>query len=91
MSKETIYVKGVRIFNPHEKAPDFVKGTVILEPKMLMEFFKSNSEHFTEYNGEKQLRCQLLQGDKGMYLSVDTYKPENQPQSQSEVDDSLPF
>ena len=72
---DTIYVKGVRIFTPHEKAPDFVKGSVIITPNELFQFLKEQEENFTEYNGQKQLRCQLLEGDKGLYLSVDTYKP----------------
>jgi hypothetical protein len=76
---ETIYPKGIRVFKPHDNAPDFVKGTVIITMNELFTFCKENENLLSEYNGNKQLKCQLLDGDKGMYMSVDTWKPEQQP------------
>ena len=38
--KETIYVDGIRIFEPHENEPDFVKGSLIITPNDLIEFLK---------------------------------------------------
>ena len=73
---ETIYPKGIRVFPKHQNAPDFVKGTVIITPNELFTFCKENVQLMTEYNGQKQLRCQLLDGNNGLYMSVDTYKPE---------------
>ena len=94
MSK-TVYVKGMRVFAPHEKAPDFVKGALIITPKELVQFIKDNPEYLSEYNGEKQLKCQILEGDKGLYFTVDTWKPDgnSQPQASDDVGDgdSLPF
>lgn len=90
---DKIYVKGIRIFNPHDNAPDFVKGTVIITPRELTDFLKSQADNFTEYEGTKQLRCQLLEGKKGLYLAVDTFKKEEkaQPAQKPEPDESLPF
>ena len=92
MSKETIYPKGVRIFKPHGKAPDFVKGVMILTMNELVKFAKENSELLTEYNGEKQLRFQILDGKDGLYATVDTFKPENKPANLNTTEtDDLPF
>ena len=74
--KETIYPKGIRIFPKHQNAPDFVKGTVIITMNELFKFCKENESLLTEYNGNKQLKCQLLDGNNGLYMAVDTYKPD---------------
>lgn len=99
MSKEKIYPKGLMVFKPHEKAPDFVKGTLMITPNELIKFCKENINLMTEYKGNKQLKCQILEGDKGLYFVVDTWKPEKteskeQPKEETfdDVDvDSLPF
>ena len=92
MSKEKIYPKGLMVFGPREGAPDFVKGVVVLSMRELMEWAKTQQEHYSDYKGKKQLRFQLLQGDKGLYLQLDTWKPENKKEAgiQSNTDD-LPF
>ena len=71
---EKIYVKGIMTFPPHANAPDFVKGTAIITLEDLSAFFHQQKEHHTEYNGKAQLKCQILEGDKGLYLTVDTWK-----------------
>jgi len=81
---ETIYPKGIRVFKPHDNAPDFVKGTVIITMNELFTFCKENENLLSEYNGNKQLKCQLLNGDKGMYMTVDTWKPDSNSQSSSQ-------
>lgn len=90
MSKEKIYPKGLRTFAPREGAPDFVKGTLIITPNELVKFCKENEQYLSDYNGSKQLKCQMLEGDKGIYLVVDTYKPERAPVG-DEQEDNLPF
>lgn len=88
---EKIYPKGLRTFPPREGAPDFVKGTLIITPRELVDFIKERPDLLTEYNGNKQLRCNILEGDKGLYFQVDTYKPEQQPTSPPPVDDDEPL
>ena len=78
MSKEKIYVKGLRTFAKNEKAPDFVLGTLIITPNELVQWLKENEQYLTDYKGTKQLKCQILNGDKGIYFTVDTWKPFNQ-------------
>ena len=89
---DTIYVEGMRVFPPHQNAPDFVKGSLIITPRELVEFFKTQADNMTEYNGKKQLRCQILEGNKGLYFTVDTYKPKAKPEApEAPAEDGLPF
>jgi hypothetical protein len=83
MAKDQIYPEGVRAFSKHPKQPDFVIGSIIITPNDLISWLKKNENLLTEYDGKKQLKLQLLDGKKGLYLSVDTYKKENP--------ESLPF
>ena len=84
---EKKYPKGIMIFKPHENAPDFVKGSVVITPKDLVEWFKENADAMTEYKGNKQFRFVLKEGNKGLYLELDTYKPK----AKEEKDDDLPW
>lgn len=81
MSNEKIYPKGIRTFKPHENAPEFVKGALIITPTELISFCDENPQLMTEYNGTPQLKCQMLHGDNGIYITVDTWKKEasNEP------------
>ena len=89
---EKIYVKGLRTFKPNEKAPDFVKGTLIISPNELIEFLRENEKLMTDYKGTKQLRCQILDGNNGLYFTVDTFKPESKPQTTgADEPNDLPF
>lgn len=85
MSKEAIYPEGVRVFAPHPKAPDYVKATIVITPNDLVSWLKKNEHLLSEYEGKKQLKLQLLDGNKGLYCTVDTYKKE------AKEDESLPF
>jgi hypothetical protein len=83
MAEAKIYPKGIMTFQKNEKQPDFVLGSMVITPNQLMAWLRENEALMTEYKGEKQLRLQVLNGNKGMYLAVDTYKPKN--------GDPLPF
>lgn len=72
---DKVYPKGVAVFGPNEKAPSFVKGTIIISLNGLVQFCKENPNLLTEYKGDKQLKLQLLDGNKGLYTVVDDYKP----------------
>jgi hypothetical protein len=96
---EKIYPKGLRTFPPRAEAPEFVKGTLIITLNEFIAFCKNNSSLLTDYNGQKQLKMNMLEGDKGLYLVVDTWKPEvnanvaeQEPVVNGNVDDEpLPF
>jgi len=78
MKKEKVFPKGMMAFKPNEKAPDFVKATVMVTPNELISWLKENSDYLTEYKGNKQLKLQLLENEKGLYFVVDTYQPTKQ-------------
>lgn len=73
------FPKGLRIFGPKENAPDFVKGQLIITLNDLIQYCKENPDLLTDYQGNKQLRLQILEKkDKtGLNLVVDTYKPKS--------------
>lgn len=78
MAQEKIYIKGFRSFAKSPNAPAFVVGSLVIDISDFKEFVNSNVEHLTEYNGKKQLKVQMLEGQKGINFVLDTYKkPEN--------------
>jgi hypothetical protein len=75
-TKEPIYVEGLRFFNPRETAPDFVKGEIIVNLKQFFDFVSTQKEHYTQYEGNNQLKLSMKTGKSGgMYFEVDTFKP----------------
>ena len=67
---------GVRLFRKKDNAPDFVLASGVITPNKLVAFLKANPELLTEYNGEKQVRIQVLKSKDGNpYVAVDTWKP----------------
>lgn len=80
------YPKGIRAFSPNAKAPEFVKAQIVISINDLVQFAKDNQNLLTEYNGQKQLKLNMLSGDKGLYLVVDEYKP-----SEKKEKSNLPF
>jgi hypothetical protein len=75
MADQTL-LKGIRLFAPKPTQPDFVLASGVITLNELVTFGKENPQLLTEYNGEKQLRIQLLKSKDGKpYIVVDTWKP----------------
>jgi len=90
MSTETKFPKGIRCFNKHEKAPDFVIGKMIITLNDLVQFCKENPDLLTEYKGNKQMALQIQRTKAGDLTAViDTYK--KQPTETVGTADGLPF
>jgi hypothetical protein len=89
MNNEVTYPEGIRAFNPHEKSPSFVKASIVITPNDLFKWLKENESLLTEYEGKKQIKLQLLDGKKGLYLKVDDYKAKSK--QSVEAKDDLPF
>lgn len=85
---EKIYPKGIITFPKTEKQPDFVLGTMVITPNELFAWLKENESLLTTYQDKKQLRCQILNGQKGVYFTVDTFKP---TEKQTVENNPLPF
>ena len=92
---DTIYPQGVKAFSPKDGSPEWVAGDLIISLDEFKEFVNSNQDLLSEYKGKKQLRLSLLNGRKGLYLTVNTFKPkENAGEQQAEDDgknEGLPF
>lgn len=82
---EKIYPEGMRVFGPRQGSPDFVKGSIVITPNELFAWLKKNESLLSEYEGKKQLKLDLLDGKKGLYLAVNDYKPK------AKTPDDLPF
>lgn len=85
---DKIYPEGLRAFAPHSKAPDWVRGTIVITPNDFFSWLKKNENLLTEYKGQKQIRLQLCDGNKGLYLVVDEYKGKEKVE---DSESSLPF
>ena len=73
---DQVLLAGIRLFEKKATQPDFVLATGVITPNELVQFLKDNPELMTEYNGQKQVRIQLLTSKAGKpYIAVDTWKP----------------
>jgi hypothetical protein len=61
---EKIYPQGIMCFPPREGAPDFVKGKMIITLNEFVKWAKTQTEHMTEYKGEKQLKFDMLESSQ---------------------------
>ena len=73
---DKIFPKGIRVFQARQGAPEFVKGSVVINPNELFAWLKENPSLLSEYKDQKQLKLDLLSGKDGLYLQVNTYKKE---------------
>lgn len=75
---DKIYVTGFRAFPKHEKAPDFVLGTLVISLDDFKAFVNGEAKQYlSEYKGKKQLKIQVTKGKEGgLVFAVDTWKAE---------------
>ena len=87
---ETTKPKGWLTFDRRDSAPEFVLGSLIINPNEFFAWVKENPDFISEYKSKdgvisKQLKLNILKSQKGgIYFTVDTYKP-------TPKDDSTPF
>jgi len=91
MAEDKVFADGVIFKKPHENAPDFVKGSLSLKMKELIEFAK-------KYHKDGWLNIDLLESRNGKYYAaLNTFEPKKQSSSSSEppadapFDDEIPF
>ena len=94
-------VEGIRYFAKRDNAPEFVLGSMVISPRILVDFIKNNPDVLTDYNGEKQLKMQVLRSKAGNpYLAVDSFVPTAtaKPATQAQpintpptIEEDLPF
>ena len=100
MAEDKVFADGVIFKKPHENAPDFVKGSLSLKMKDLIEFAK-------KYHKDGWLNLDLLESRNGKYYAaLNTFEPmkqsspeppANQPDphgnlpASGDFDDDIPF
>lgn len=68
---DKIYPRGFNIFPPRAGAPDFVRGTISIEPKQLIAFLQENKQYMSD---KGYFKFDLLEGNKGLYCTLNQYK-----------------
>jgi len=73
--------KGIIGFNATEKDPSWKLGTIISDPNALFAWLKGEgAQYITEYEKDskktKQIKLTVGRGNKGLNISVDTWKPD---------------
>lgn len=96
MTDETIFIDGLRVFKPSDKAPDFIILNGEIDMKELREFALNHHD-------EGKVRFQVKESKGGKYYAaLDTFKPQQQAQQQpqqssapspntEDFDDDIPF
>lgn len=102
MAAEKVYADGIIVFKPKDGSPTFVKGDILIGIDVLLKWANDHPEYLHDYKGDRQIKLQLLDGTKGLYLTVNTYKKEGTtyaaPQKpvkdtlvDNDLSDQLPF
>lgn len=75
MAETKVYPKGIVTFKKHEKAPEFVKGSMMINIDEFMDYVNGEGEQYlSEYKGKRQLKCKLLEWEGKINVEIDTYK-----------------
>jgi hypothetical protein len=75
MSETKNYPKGIAFFAPRENAPQWVKGSILINPNELVKWMEGNKQLLVDSEKYgKQYKLQVT--DKG--VQVDTWKPSGQ-------------
>jgi len=90
MSDETVFIDGLRVFKPSDKAPDFIILNGEIDMKELREFALSHHE-------EGKVRFQVKESKGGKYYAaIDTFVPQARQESAPATagdypDEDIPF
>lgn len=85
MTNDTVFTDGLSFFLPRENAPNYIKGSIVIEPKRFVEWMKANGEHLSvgrDRDGQnvQVFRIDLKLGQSGKaYAALNTWKPSFQP------------
>ena len=76
MPDNNAFADGIRFFRPNDKAPDFVKGNVVIDARAFAAWMKENM------NEEGTVRLDLLVSKKGaFYFKLNTFQPKQKAAS----------
>lgn len=90
MADQTL-LKGIRLFKPKPNQPEFVIAGGAITLNELVQFGKDNPALLTEYNGQKQIKIQILRSKDGNpYIAVDTWQPTQGAGDKPGFNDEIP-
>ena len=73
---DKIFPEGIRVFKPHDNAPEFVKAELSIDAVALASWLKTN--------GKPNVKLTLKQSQKGSYyLEVNTYEGKAEAKAES--------
>lgn len=84
---DIIYPGGIKFFKSKENHPDWIIGNFVISIEDLVQWVKDNPTLLSDYNGKKQIKCDLRKGKDGPYVAVNTWKPASKFEEKSD----LPF
>ena len=82
---DTVFVDGFIAKAPHERAPDFVKASVSIKMKDLIEFAKQHHK-----DGWLNIDIKESRGGK-YYAALNTWEPKKQEDPKDDFNDEIPF
>ena len=83
MDKEKVFVDGWFWKDPHEKAPNFVKGSISINAHKFRAFMEANVEHLSE---KGWFTVDMKESKDGsIYFELNTWKPEKKPVEKSSM------
>jgi len=81
--QQKIFVTGIRFFDKHPNAPDFVIGSLVITPNDLFQWLQQNPQAMTQYNGKSQIKLSVKRSQQGaVYCELDTWQPQQQQPAQ---------
>lgn len=82
--QEPIFADGLRVYSPHENAPDFVIGSISIEKGVFMAWLNSQPK--------EKINLDIKRSRKGVYYAqVNTYEPKVREQVESMNNSDVPF
>lgn len=88
MSDDIIFADGIFYNDPHEKAPEFILGSLSINPAKFAPWLAEQRE-----NSKGYVRLTIKRAKSGKpYLALDTWEPQATPQPPADdLDDDIPF
>lgn len=76
--QEKIFADGLLWQDPHEKAPEFIKGSLVVNMAIFDQFMKANLQHASAKGWLKIIMKESKTGS--IYFELDTWKPTQKQQ-----------
>jgi len=80
--EDKIWVDGLRVYKPDERAPDFVKANLVINKAEMLAWLATQPDD--------KIKVQMKEARSGNYYAeVDTYQRQEKPAEQLPVDDNF--